>query len=343
MFRYSFLISLYSLSLCLSVTGLTFDQKSNANVFPTSTRDALVQKSKLLNPTRYSSAGWSNRAATALTPIHPDGIYTADRPFYWNNIDVSCRCTIIELPADGATKKKLWVHSPVTLDGPLTTALQNLVGSAEAVEYYVVSPNYEHLKFAPEWQARFSNQAKMIACPGLPQRMPDMEWAVEIPNHYRPVSWTGSPSLAAAVDLPWDTNILQPLHIDCEVNPFTGKPFFNEVIFYHTPTKALIVTDLFWNYPAADAPNAQFGRNDEWELAPSQPVPFGSKLWKFGMDKVYGPFFRNFMISNPTAYQDIVHHILNVWDVEMVIPAHGDILRGKEFIQGVLKKHFQVS
>jgi hypothetical protein len=34
----------------------------------------------------------------------------------------------------------------------------------------------------------------------------------------------------------------------------------------------LITTDLFWDYP---------GRN----------VPFSTKLWKFGMDRIYAPFY----------------------------------------------------
>jgi hypothetical protein len=59
------------------------------------------------------------------------------------------------------------------------------------------------------------------------------------------------------------------------------------------------------------------------------------------MDKVYAPFFNNFMVTDATAYRDICHHILNVWDVETVIPAHGDILRGKDLIRSVLADFFQ--
>jgi hypothetical protein len=61
------------------------------------------------------------------------------------------------------------------------------------------------------------------------------------------------------------------------------------------------------------------------------------------MDKVYAPFFNNFMVTDPTAYRDICHHILNVWDVETVIPAHGDILRGKDLIRSVLTDFFQLT
>lgn len=45
------------------------------------------------------------------------------------------------------------------------------------------------------------------------------------------------------------------IHLDCETNPVTQKPFFNEVIFYHRPSKALLTTDIYWNYPESSLPN----------------------------------------------------------------------------------------
>ena len=318
------------------------------STFPVSTRQALESKAQQLNNKdsygQYSPAGWSNRAATALTPVHPDGVYTADRPFYWNSIDVSCRCTIIELPSssdDDDSQPDLWVHSPVGLDGPLQAALQNTGGKVQ----YVVSPNYEHVKFAPAWQQAFPS-AQMWACPGLAERLPDIAFAGEIPAGYRPVSWTAGGARNAADNdkIPWDTTVLQPLHINCERNPFTGRPFFNEVVFYHAPTKTLLVTDLWWNYPANTIPNSQFGRDDSWALAPADilAIPVTSRLWKFGMDAIYKPFFDQFMVTDRQVYRDIADHIVNVWDVEMVIPAHGDIVRGKEVIADILRKHFRL-
>ena len=93
---------------CLSWTMKTGD------VYPLSTRQALIEKSKSLQGSKsYSTVGWSNRAGTALTPAAIPGVYTADRPFYWNKIDVGCRMTVVEIEGG------LWVHSPVGLDGPL--------------------------------------------------------------------------------------------------------------------------------------------------------------------------------------------------------------------------------
>jgi hypothetical protein len=154
-------------------------------VFPVSTRQALADKAKTINPSiQYTTSGWSNRAATVLTPQHLNpGVYTADRPFYWNKIDVGCRCTIIELPSASSVDNKkpdLWVHSPVGLDGPMMQTLAEL-GTVK----YVVSPNYEHVKFAPMWSQAYPD-SEMWACPGLAERMPQVRWKGEIPRGCRP-------------------------------------------------------------------------------------------------------------------------------------------------------------
>jgi len=50
-------------------------------------------------------------------------------------------------------------------------------------------------------------------------------------------------------------------------NPIRPPPLPpTQVVFLHRPTGTLIVTDVFWNYPEA--------------------VPFGTRAWKFGMDRV---------------------------------------------------------
>ena len=324
------------LSLIVPVAVTAFSA-TDVPAMPLSMREALVKKSKEINPENYATPGWSNRAGTVLTPISLNpGVYTGDRPFYWNNIDVSCRMTVVELPTKTNGKPDLWVHSPVNLDGAMMETI-NKLGNVK----FVMSPNYEHLKFAAAWYQNFPG-ASMWGCPGLMERKDDVKWDGEIADGFRPKGWKGGDGTFVSPDAGlWDTDILQPLHINIEKNPFTGRPFFNEVIFFHAPSKTLIATDLFWNYPGSVVPNKEFGRDDSWELAPVvDEIPLGSRAWKVGMDKVYAPFFNNFMVTDKSEYRDICNHILNVWDVETAIPAHGDILRGKELIRSVLKKSF---
>ena len=344
--------------------------KTAATNFPFSTRAALIEKAKQINVDKigssssattsstvggtYSARGWSNRLGSVLTPVAIPGVYTADRPFYWNNIDVGCRMTIIELETGG-----LWIHSPVGLDGPLKAALRDkLIGNVK----YVVSPNYEHVKYAKQWNEQYP-QAYMWGCPGLMERMPEINWTGEIPSNYVPGQSINNISESDSDDSIWDyVNEIVPYHIDMEVNPFTGKPFFNEVIYYHVPSKTLLTTDLYWNYPSNDGRTNSFlvtkrqednddaneGKEEDteeelvldWELAPSvDSIPIGSKLWKFGMDQIYKPFYKNLMIKDRSKYQAMCHTILNEWDIETVIPAHGDILHGKDIIRTVLTKH----
>ena len=372
------MISTYTTVQALSNTGATSSSTTPPPppIFPTSIRQALLDKAY---PTgSYSSVGWSNRVGSVLTPVSVPGIYTADRPFYWNNIDVGCRMTLIELstkskcPLDGTIKPNVLVHSPVALDGPMIQALQRYTVQ------HVVSPNYEHVKYVPQWYQQYPN-AHMWACPGLSDIDDRIDWTGEVPYGCRPGSTTASypPEF-------FDTDEIQPLHVDCEVNPFTGKPFFNEVVFYHAPSKTLLTTDLWWNYPASDGVTNSFLRQEEeeeeeeksnsdgasgnvatpgqdsaegtvisseavvangpWELAPSVPeIPLGSRFWKVGMDKLFQPFYMNLMVNQKDRFRrEICGTILDKWDVETIVPAHGDIIRGKSVIRALLTKHFQL-
>jgi len=103
----------------------------------------------------------------------------------------------------------------------------------------------------------------------------------------------------------------------------------------------LITTDVYWNFPADGVPNAYLG-GEEWELAPSvEKIPLGSKLWKFGMDVVFLPFYKNLMIKDDDKYDEVCKIILDKWDIETLIPAHGDVIRGKDTVRRVLETHLR--
>lgn len=324
-------------------------------------KEALLSNAKDLSLTResYAPSTWSNRYGSVLTPAAPS-VYTADRPFYWNKIDVGGRMTVIQLsstvvdPKDGKAKSQLWIHSPIELDDSLQKALDQL-----GVVTHVVSPNYEHVKYAQQWGEAFPD-AFMWACPGMMEKEPQVRWTGEIPFGCRPVEFGVQEEWDERL---WDPNEIQPCHFDVEVNPFTLKPFFNEVVFYHTPSQSLLMTDLFWNYPGKDGiTNSNYKQLQQdietqevvtdfgsWELAPSVPsIPLGSRLWKVGMDKIYLPFYRNLMVRGAKEeYQRLASYISGLssggWQVESLIPCHGDIVRDNNLIKAVLKQHFGLS
>lgn len=65
-----------------------------------------------------------------------------------------------------------------------------------------------------------------------------------------------------------------------------AKPAVKQVIFFHKPSRFLIVTDLFWNYP-------------------QRGTQFGTQAWKLGMDRIYGPFYRSFMIREKRKHPKV--------------------------------------
>jgi hypothetical protein len=243
----------------------------------------------------------------------------------------------------------LWIHSPVGLDGPLIATLAQL-GTVR----HVVSPNYEHVKFAKQWGDHYPD-ANMWACPGMMAKHPEVRWTGEIPTGARPGRGWNEPwsnhNNNKEVD-PQVTSTIQALHVDCEVNPFSGKPFFNEVIYFHVPSATLMTTDLYWNYPNSDGvTNSNYNTIDgkqedfgDWDLAPSvSTIPMGSNLWKQGMDKLFAPFYMNFMVQEKPRLTEIANYILEEWNPSTVIPAHGDVIRGRTLIQTVLRSHFGLS
>lgn len=334
--------------------------------FPLSRR-VLVDKAKEIDPSiergekkgSYSTVGWSNRVGTVLNPAAVPGVYEAGRPFIWNSIDVGCRMTVIQLQGttrEDSDRPDLFIHSPVGLDDRLVGALEKL-GDVK----HVVSPNYEHVKYAYQWAERYPD-ANIWGCPGLAEREPNVRWTGEIPFGTRP---PGYPCVVGEGQPPvkpvgpngeemWDWEEVQPLHVDCEVNPFTGKAFFNEVVFFHSPSKTLLCTDTYWNYPASGVTNSNYdgvpGQDEDfgvWELAPEVgKIPFGSRMWKVGMDKLFRPFYLNLMVKpdSKDRFRNIAAYISgNGWDVHTIIPAHGDIVRGKQFCRNILTTHFNLN
>ena len=207
--------------------------------------------------------------------------------------------TVIELssPLSGSNsdddKPDLLVHSPVFLDAPLKDAIDRL-GTVR----HIISPNYEHVKYAKMWGEAYSN-VFMWGCPEIMEREPDVCWSGEIPYGCRPPTYRGlnESSNAGVYNLPkemWDWSEVQPLHVDVEVNPFTGRPFFNEVVFFHSKSKTLLTTDTYCNYLGDGITNSNYDslknpldfknsnalnneNYDAWELATTVEVPFTSR------------------------------------------------------------------
>jgi hypothetical protein len=124
------------------------------------------------------------------------------------------RATIVRL-ANG----DLWVHSPGELNDKLKAEIASL-----GVVKHLIAPNKLHHLFIEAWIAEYPHALK-YAAPGLSQKRKDIKFDIE---------------LAAATTVDWSGEILQTI--------FRGSPAMEEAVFFHPPSKTLILTDLIENF-----------------------------------------------------------------------------------------------
>jgi len=144
-------------------------------------------------------------------------LWVIDRPFKlpYVGVDIGTRMTCIRL-ADG----RLFLHSPVKLDGVLRSSLDAL-GEVRSV----VAPNKLHHLFLAEYITSYP-RAIVYAAPSLSKKRPDLHFNGELGDEPQ-TEWRGQ--------------IKQHL--------FRGAPALNEVVFFHPATRTLILTDLAFNIP----------------------------------------------------------------------------------------------
>mmetsp|Transcript_29165 Transcript_29165/g.93361 ORF Transcript_29165/g.93361 Transcript_29165/m.93361 type:complete len:188 (-) Transcript_29165:157-720(-) len=81
-------------------------------------------------------------------------------------------------------------------------------------------------------------------------------------------------------------------------------------LFLDKKSKALIVTDFWWNWPdKADYPD----------------LPLGTRLWRFGMDQIYLPFYKRFMVTDKERLEERMQQV-EAWDFDTILPCHGFVL-----------------
>ena len=196
----------------------------------------------------------------------------------------------------------LWVHSPVGLDEETRRAVDAL-GSVK----HVVSPNYEHVKYAKAWKEAYPN-CTLYGCPLLKEKKSDIPYDVDLVNG-TPEAWMGE------FDMEW---------FSCEETPIVGGAFFNEVVFHHLPSGTLCVTDVFWNYPSDSVGDVS--------------VPLGTRVWKFLMDRAYLPLYKSLMVVDREAYEASARRVSEEWQWSTLVPCHGTVIRG-DLAREALRSH----
>jgi len=188
--------------------------------------------------------------------------------------EMGTRMTVIRL-ADGG----LFIHSPVAL-GNATRAELATLGPVR----HVVAPNrYHHLYVAPYLSAY--PEAQVYAAPGLPEKRRDLRFH-EVLSDDAPAAWAGQ----------IDQLVFRPL------------PILNEVVFFHRPSRTLIVCDLVTNVERSSSP---LTRLFFW-LDDSYGKLGAGRLWRL-------------LIRDRPAARGAIDHILS-WDFDRIIMAHGNVL-----------------
>lgn len=212
-----------------------------------------------------------------------NGLWVAERPQTFYGLPVGTRMTVIRLSGG-----RLLLHSPVALDSELRTEL-DAIGRVS----YAVAPNRVHHLYAGE-VAKAYPEARLWVAPGLERKRPDLAF------------------VAVLGDEPpeeWREEVRQVF--------FRGRPYENEVVFFHPTSRTLILCDLAFNFgPRTAAPTRLLMRllRSYGRLGPSKLDPW--------------------LIRDRDAARESLERIL-AWDFDRVVVAHGEVLEsgGREALR----------
>lgn len=205
-------------------------------------------------------------------------------PFF--TLPYTTRMTVIRLP-----DRSLFIHSPEKLDDAL---VRELAGLGEV--RHLVSPNKLHHLFLSEWLEAYP-QAKSYAAPGLAEKRPDLRFDEQLTDR-APAAWAET----------------------IEQLVFRGSPAMEEVVFFHRPTRSLILTDLIENFePKALSPFHRGLARLVGIVAPEGKTPID---WRF-----------TFLFGRATARRCLERML--AWQPERIILAHGLCIEtdGTAFLQ----------
>jgi hypothetical protein len=226
-----------------------------------------------LEPVARQDTGKPMSAREPLRKL-AENLWVAERPQSFYALPVGTRMTVVRLAGE-----RLLLHSPVALDRELRAQLESLGRVC-----FAVAPNRLHHLHAGG-VARVYPGARLWVAPGLERKRPDLVFEGVLTDE-APEEWRG----------------------ELDQVFFRGRPYENEVAFFHRASKTLILCDLAFNFgPSAAAPTRllmkllrSYGR-----LGPSKLDPL--------------------LIRDRRAARESLERIL-AWDFDRVIVAHGDVL-----------------
>jgi len=198
-----------------------------------------------------------------------DNLWIVDKDFKFLAADMGNRMTVIRLH-----NNLLLLHSPVEYSPELAKSLDEL-GEIR----YLVSPNRFHDLYIEKWQIEypqaihFSLHKKF----GLHKKLDEI----------------------AEVDA---------IVKDIVILPVQGIPKVEEYVFYHLPSRSLILTDLAFNIPRTISTWSRLF------------FTLNGALDRFGPSRLMRS-----MIKEPDKFKYSLQQIMN-WDFDRIILSHGNIV-----------------
>lgn len=225
---------------------------------------------------RNAPGTWHNPSGDSLRAVCRD-VWVIERGYVDRGVDVGAKCTIIRIP-----DRRLFVHSALPLDDGLKQAVDEL-GTVSAV----VAGNSQHVDFVACWKSYYPN-ATCLAPPGLMARRPDVPFDAELS-----VDGTAHAAYGDA-----DGTIRQVYLGACGV--------MGETVFFHVPSKTLVVTDLVFTFP-------------------EKGLPFGTRFAKWFLRYAFTPVLYVFFVKDKKAYESALEEIEGL-GFERIIACHGQIV-----------------
>lgn len=228
-------------------------------------------------------------SAIQLQEIDPAaGIWCLDSPLTVMGMALGHRMTVIRLSSGD-----LWVHSPVEWTPPLGEAL-----SALGDVRHVIAPSCQHDLYLEGWSVRYRT-ALFWAAPGLRSQQEKVPF---------------SGDLVEELNAEWAGQIDQCL-ID-------GMPRVNEFVFFHPPSRSLILADLAFNRVASSGFMSRMllkMNGCTHGFAPSRAF-----RWK---------------IKDRAVFAASLEHVM-VWDFDRIIVGHGEVVErnGKHIMAAAFGK-----
>jgi len=220
-----------------------------------------------------------NNAPRRLVEFAPGAVWLVDYPLRFAGMDIEARMSVIRL-ADG----RVILHSPCNIGPELQAAIETI----GPVGWIVAPGSYHHLHVAAA-KAVFP-EAEVLICPGVERKQPGLAYDHLLGDTPRPA---------------WGDEIAQVL--------VRGNRVIREVVFYHRPSRTLIVTDLI-EWIGDNTPWAQRGMIRLW--------------WKwvtFMWNKPRpAPEYRMGWRDRRAAAASL-RRIL-AWDFERIVIAHGELV-----------------